>query len=87
MTVSRDDVVMQQPEDVRFLVPVFHTPTACAGAATAYPRCATPPCWPTGDFSPITGYFEDAENRDNNDDTYVVPSSTNYNRDRIYIVR
>ena len=36
MTVSRDDVVMQKPEDVRFLVPVFHTATACAGAATAY---------------------------------------------------
>jgi len=34
--VSRDDVVLQRPEDVRFLVPVFHTPTACAGAATAY---------------------------------------------------
>ncbi len=36
MTVSRDDVQLQRPEDVRFLVPVFHTPTACAGAATAY---------------------------------------------------
>jgi hypothetical protein len=36
MTVSRDDVLLQQPEDVRFLVPVFHTATACAGAATAY---------------------------------------------------
>ncbi len=34
--VSRDEVVMQTPEDLRFLVPVFHTPTACAGAATAY---------------------------------------------------
>jgi hypothetical protein len=34
--VSRDDVVLQQPEDVRFLVQVFHTPSACAGAATAY---------------------------------------------------
>jgi hypothetical protein len=34
--VSRDDVVLQRPEDVRFLVQVFHTPTACAGAATAY---------------------------------------------------
>jgi hypothetical protein len=37
ITVSRDDVVLQQrPEDVHFLVPVFHTPTACPGAATAY---------------------------------------------------
>jgi hypothetical protein len=34
--VSREDVVLQRPEDVRFLVQVFHTPTACAGAATAY---------------------------------------------------
>jgi len=34
--VSRDDVVLQRPEDVRFLVPVFHTPHACPGAATAY---------------------------------------------------
>jgi len=36
LSVSRDDVVLQRPEDVRFLVPVFHTPTACPGAATAY---------------------------------------------------
>ncbi len=34
--MSRDDVVLQRPEDVRFLVPVFHTSTACCGAATAY---------------------------------------------------
>ena len=34
--VTRDDVVLQRPEDIRFLVPVFHTPTACPGAATAY---------------------------------------------------
>jgi hypothetical protein len=34
--VSREDVVIQRPEDNRFLVPVFHTPTACPGAATAY---------------------------------------------------
>ncbi|MEO8699011.1 MAG: hypothetical protein ABI867_03175 [Kofleriaceae bacterium] len=36
LSVSRDDVVLQRPEDVHFLVPVFHTPSACAGAATAY---------------------------------------------------
>jgi len=34
--VSREDVVLQRPEDVRFLVEVFHTPSACPGAATAY---------------------------------------------------
>lgn len=36
MSATRDDVVLQKPEEIRFLVPVFHTPTACAGAATAY---------------------------------------------------
>jgi hypothetical protein len=36
MSVSRDDVVLQKPEEIRFLVPVFHTANACAGAATAY---------------------------------------------------
>ena len=36
MSATRDDVVLQKPEEVRFLVPVFHTPTACSGAATAY---------------------------------------------------
>lgn len=34
--MSRDDVELQRPEDVHFVVPVFHTATACAGAATAY---------------------------------------------------
>lgn len=34
--MSRDDVVLQQPEDIRFLVPVFHTSNACCGSATAY---------------------------------------------------
>ncbi|HEY1555501.1 MAG TPA: hypothetical protein VGF94_11770 [Kofleriaceae bacterium] len=36
LVVNRDDVVLQRPEDVRFLVPIFHTWTACCGAATAY---------------------------------------------------
>src|SRR5580704_12309878 len=36
LVVSRDDVVAQRPEDVRFIVPVFHTVNACCGAATAY---------------------------------------------------
>jgi hypothetical protein len=34
--MSGSDVVLQRPEDVRFLVPVFHTWNACAGAVTAY---------------------------------------------------
>ncbi|MEK6210714.1 MAG: hypothetical protein AABM64_10185 [Pseudomonadota bacterium] len=53
------------------------------GAATASPRGN----WPAADFSPITGFFEDAENSGNNNDIYVVPASTNYDRDRIYLVR
>lgn len=34
--VSRDDVVLQRPEDVRVRVPVFHTWKACAGSASSY---------------------------------------------------
>ncbi len=34
--MSRDDVVLQGPEDMHLLVPVFHTVNACCGAATAY---------------------------------------------------
>ncbi|HYA20889.1 MAG TPA: hypothetical protein VEG25_09635 [Burkholderiales bacterium] len=57
------------------------------GSATAYPRCGSPPCWPTVGFTTIFGYFEDAENSDNSNDNYVVPSSSYNDRDRIYIVR
>lgn len=55
------------------------------GAATMNPRGN----WPasTSPWMPITGYFEDAENSDNNNDTFVVPVSTSYDRDRIYFVR
>ena len=31
-----DDVVLQSPEDGRVVIPVFHTNSACPGAATAY---------------------------------------------------
>jgi hypothetical protein len=52
------------------------------GASDGSPRN-----WPTS-FSTITGYFEDAENRDNNDDNYRIPAtSDNPNRDRMFIVR
>jgi hypothetical protein len=34
--MTRDEVVLQRPEDIRFLIPVFHTSNACCGAATAY---------------------------------------------------
>ncbi len=33
---SDDDVVLQGPEDQRIRIPIVHTPTVCAGAATAY---------------------------------------------------
>ena len=34
--MSRDDVVLQRPEDIRLQLQVFHTPTACCGAVSAY---------------------------------------------------
>jgi hypothetical protein len=34
--VTSSDVTAMKPEDVRFLVPIFHTTTACPGAVTAY---------------------------------------------------
>lgn len=36
VVTAREDVVLQKPEDIRFLVPIFHTARACCGAATAY---------------------------------------------------
>jgi hypothetical protein len=36
LVVTREEVMLQRPEEVRFLVPVFHTSSACCGAATAY---------------------------------------------------
>ncbi len=40
----------------------------------------------TGPRTWVSGYFEDAENNGNNDDKYSTPTSTEYNRDRIYTV-
>lgn len=42
--------------------------------------------WPNIGGSAITGYFEDAENSDNNNDRYVTPSASVYNRDRIFTI-
>ena len=43
--------------------------------------------WPLS-FNTITGYFEDSENSDNNDDQYAIPSaSDDPNRDRMFIMR
>ena len=55
-----------------------------SGAATASRSSG----WPNTTFTdPITLYFEDSENGVNNSDSYTVPRSTNYDRDRIYIIR
>lgn len=34
--MTRDDVKVQRPEDIRVLLPIFHTSNACCGAVTAY---------------------------------------------------
>jgi hypothetical protein len=36
VAMNRDDSVAQRPEDVRLLMQIFHTQTACPGAATSY---------------------------------------------------
>lgn len=54
------------------------------GAATTSPRGT----WAQSDpEDPITGYFEDAENSDNDDDSFVIPSTANANHDRLFVVR
>jgi hypothetical protein len=35
-SASRDDVVLQRPEDLRVVLPVFHTTTACPGSSASY---------------------------------------------------
>lgn len=44
--------------------------------------------WPSSSsLDPISGYFDDPENANNDDyNCYVVPTSTNNDRDRIYVV-
>jgi hypothetical protein len=52
------------------------------GASDGSPRN-----WPMS-FTTITGYFNDAENGDNNDDNYRIPAtSANPNRNRMFLVR
>lgn len=42
--------------------------------------------WPST-LTPISGYFEDSANNDNDDyNCFIVPTSTSYDRDRIYVV-
>jgi hypothetical protein len=55
------------------------------GSPTTYLILLTPGA-ATGVRTWVSGYFEDAENSGNNDDIYVTPTSTAYNRDRIYTV-
>lgn len=55
---------------------------------TRGPPGGFPNDWPTNNWTTISvNYIADTENRGNNDDTYVVPSSTSHNRNRIYVVR
>ena len=59
---------------------ILITPGASNGGASFWPT--------TTPLPPITGYFDDAENSDNNDDNYVIPATSNDpNRDRMFIVR
>ena len=62
--------------------------TTGAQTTSRGPPGYTPNDWPIDSWSTISSnYFADSENRDNNDDNFVVPTSTNNNRNRLYIVR
>lgn len=82
-----------------YLCPFASSPFACSltnvasgnadvilitpGASDGSPRS-----WPNSSYGTITGYFEDTENSDNNDDQYAIPSPSNDpNRDRMFIMR
>ncbi len=43
--------------------------------------------WSNSAWTTITGYFEDAQNGDNNNDTFTLPTSTATNRDRMFIMQ
>jgi hypothetical protein len=81
-----------------YLCPYASVPFSCtltnvsSGAAdviliTPGASDGSPRNWPTT-FSAITGYFEDSENSDNNDDQLGIPTASNDpNRDRMFIMR
>lgn len=52
------------------------------GATSTNPRGT----WTNSQGDTIVGYFEDAQNSDNDDDDYVIPTSTAYDRDRIFTI-
>jgi hypothetical protein len=52
------------------------------GAASTDPRGT----WTNNPGDNIVGYFEDGQNSDNNNDSYVTPTSTAYDRDRIFTI-
>ena len=82
-----------------YLCPFASSPFACSltsvGSGNADVILITPGAsngsprnWPNSDYSPITGYFEDTENSDNDNDQYAIPSPSNDpNRDRMFIMR
>ena len=82
-----------------YLCPFASSPFACSlttvgsgnadvilitpGASDGSPRS-----WPNSSYGTITGYFEDTENSDNDDDQYAIPSPSNDpNLDRMFIMR
>jgi len=59
---------------------ILITPGASNGGASYWPISLP--------LDPITGYFNDAENSNDDDDNYVIPATSNDpNRDRMFIVR
>lgn len=51
LSVSRgEDVVVQRPEDIRVVLPVFHTWSACPGSSTSYVLRRI--CYRAGAFAP-----------------------------------
>ena len=82
-----------------YLCPFASSPFACSltnfavgnadvilitpGASNGSPRS-----WPSSSYGAISGYFEDTDNSDNNDDQYAIPSSSNNpNGDRMFIMQ
>ena len=82
-----------------YLCPSASSPFACSFTTVASGNAdvilitpgasdGSPRSWPNSSYSAITGYFEDTENSDNDDDQYAIPSSSNDpNRDRMFILR
>ena len=85
--------------DLAYLCPFASSPFACSLTTVASGNAdvilitpgasdGSPRSWPSSFYGPITGYFEDSDNSDNDDDQYAIPSPSNDpNRDRMFIMR